>query len=262
MKISVIVPSYKPKEYLWKCLHSLTSQDFPKEEFEILIILNGCDEPYANRIKEFIATEMSGFHVFLHQTDESGVSNARNIGMKKAVGEWIAFVDDDDEISPSYLKELYKVSSRDTISISNVKCIHESEGNLFDDYLSNAYRKNQGNKDIRLIDIRSFMSTCWCKLIPTHIIQNRQFDTKFVNSEDALFMFMVSDQIKGFRLADSNAIYYRRVRSDSASRNKKKIFLLKNKIRVLIQFTRIYLSSPFQYNFLFFLTRIAAVVFK
>jgi len=260
VKISVIIPSYKPQDYLWECLRSLILQDFPKNEFEILIILNGCCEPYFNQIKAFTTAEMTGFNVSIHQTDESGVSNARNIGMRKATGEYIAFVDDDDKISPSYLTKLYEVSAPNIISVSNVKCFNESNGNFSDDYLSNAYLKNQEKKKVCLFDIRSFMSTACCKLIPAHVIRNRQFDTKFTNGEDSLFMFLISDKIKEYTLADSNAIYYRTIRSGSASRNKTKAFLFKNKMRLFLRFFCIYLSSPFKYNFLFFLTRIGAVL--
>jgi len=262
MKISIILPTYKPENYLWECLCSLISQDFPKEEFEILIILNGCNEPYLSHIKEFVATDMKDFHVSIYQVNESGVSNARNMGMQEATGEWITFIDDDDKISPAYLKELYKMASPDGIAICNVKCINESTGIFFDDYLSKSYLKNQGKENVRLFDVRSFMSTSCCKLVPVNVIKNRQFDTKFTNGEDALFMFLISDNIKRYMLADSHAVYYRRVRSGSASRGKTKAFLFKNKVRLFVSICRIYLTAPFRYNFLFFLTRIAATLFK
>jgi glycosyltransferase involved in cell wall biosynthesis len=262
MKISVIIPTYKPKEYIWECLYSLVSQDFPKEDFEILIILNGCCEPYLSNIKKFITVEMTGFNVSIYQTDESGVSNARNIGLNKAKGKWIAFIDDDDMISATYLKELYKVSSHDTISMSNIKVFKEYDKFFFDNYMSNMYQKNKFKSHINLLNIRSFMSTSCCKLIPIEIIKNRKFDTKFTNVEDALFMFLISDRIKRFTFSEDSAIYYRRIRSDSALNNKTKSFLRKNKVKVLIQFFYIYFSSPFKYNFWFFMTRIAAVLFK
>ena len=40
MKISVVVPTYKPKYYLWECLNSLKEQTFPVDDFEILLVLN------------------------------------------------------------------------------------------------------------------------------------------------------------------------------------------------------------------------------
>ena len=54
MKISVIIPTYKPKAYLWECLNSLCNQSFHFEDYEIIIVLNGCKEPYDSQINEFI----------------------------------------------------------------------------------------------------------------------------------------------------------------------------------------------------------------
>lgn len=55
MKISVIVPTFKPKDYLWECLDSLVAQTLAKDDFGVLIVLNGCLEPYRSEIKAYIA---------------------------------------------------------------------------------------------------------------------------------------------------------------------------------------------------------------
>ena len=85
MKISVIVPSYKPQAYLWECLDSIYAQSFPKTEYELVLVLNGCNEPYHTQIKEWL-TEHADLQAQCIQTDVPGVSNARNIGMKAARG--------------------------------------------------------------------------------------------------------------------------------------------------------------------------------
>ena len=54
MKISVIIPTYSPREYLWECLDSLCGQSFFRWDFEILLILNGTREPYYSFINEYI----------------------------------------------------------------------------------------------------------------------------------------------------------------------------------------------------------------
>ena len=41
MKLSVIIPSYKPGDYLWECLDSLCNQSLDGKDFEVLIVLNG-----------------------------------------------------------------------------------------------------------------------------------------------------------------------------------------------------------------------------
>ena len=74
MDISVIVPTYKPQYYLWECLDSLKAQTFPRSDFEILLVLNGCCEPYKSKIEEYLLMNMMR-NVRLIQTDQPGVSN-------------------------------------------------------------------------------------------------------------------------------------------------------------------------------------------
>lgn len=117
MKISVIVPTYKPMDYLWKCLDSLVAQTLLGSEWELLLVLNGCCEPWRTQIEKYIGSKMQGMNVVFVQTDTPGVSNARNIALDRARGEYIMFIDDDDYVSPQYLEELLKAASPDTVSL-------------------------------------------------------------------------------------------------------------------------------------------------
>ena len=54
MKLSVIIPSYKPGDYLWESLDSLCNQSLNGKDFEVLIVLNGCNKPFAVQIEEYI----------------------------------------------------------------------------------------------------------------------------------------------------------------------------------------------------------------
>lgn len=117
MKISVIIPTYKPQDYLWECLNSLVAQTFPKEDFEVILVLNGCCEPWKSNIQQYIDDRMQGMNVNYIQTDEGGVSNARNIALDCAKGDYVTFIDDDDFISPTYLEELYEKAAPDTVSL-------------------------------------------------------------------------------------------------------------------------------------------------
>lgn len=51
-KISVIIPTYAPKDYLWECLGSLENQTLSKDEFEVILVLNGEREPYESLIRK------------------------------------------------------------------------------------------------------------------------------------------------------------------------------------------------------------------
>ena len=111
MKISVIIPSYKPGDYFRVCLASLKSQTLSKDKFEVIIILNGCSEPWLSEVKALIENYARDVAIRLIQTGTPGVSNARNIGIDNAKGEYITFIDDDDYVSPRYLENLLFNSS-------------------------------------------------------------------------------------------------------------------------------------------------------
>ena len=117
MKVTVIIPTFKPKEYIWECLDSVANQTFPKDDFEVIIVLNGCCEPWKNDIDRYINQNMNGINVRFIQTDFPGVSNARNIALDNAEGQYVAFLDDDDFVSENYLSQLYEKASEDTISL-------------------------------------------------------------------------------------------------------------------------------------------------
>ena len=89
MKISVIIPTYRPQSYIWKCLDSLRNQSFQSEHFEIVIILNGCNEPFSTDIKKYLDKYFANYNVSFFQLDQPGVSNARNFAIKQSIGEYI-----------------------------------------------------------------------------------------------------------------------------------------------------------------------------
>ena len=117
MKVSVIIPTYKPQKYLWKCLDSLDNQTLAKDYFEVVLVLNGCKEPYDTQIKEYISKHNDLIINYI-QTDEGGVSNARNIGIDVAKGEYVSFIDDDDYVSPKYLQRLLENSSSTVVTMA------------------------------------------------------------------------------------------------------------------------------------------------
>lgn len=102
-EISVIIPMYKtPKLRLRKCLESLMTQTFT--DFEVLVIDDG-NEPGYEHIKE--EYEKADSRIAFVRQEHSGVSNARNLGLKLAKGKYISFVDSDDYVDNSFLEELH-----------------------------------------------------------------------------------------------------------------------------------------------------------
>jgi len=262
MKISVIIPTCQPGDYLYECLNSLKNQDFPFKDFEIIIILNGTQYPYEEKILNYAKTEMSGICVNCIYSGVTGVSNARNIGIENAAGEYILFVDDDDLISANYLKELYDNRVDNGVVVSNMKSFIYDVSSLFNDYLSNAYASNKETDPENIFKLRSFLSSSCAKLIPKELIFDSRFDSTVVIGEDSLFMFLLSDRIKTINLCrNSDVLYYRRVRPGSASGKKKSLFSRINlSCKLIAKYTIIYVKRITKYNFFLYLSRVAGSI--
>lgn len=262
-EVSIIIPTYKPGKYLSECLDSLLRQDFDSRRIEIIVVLNGCSEPYLTDITSYIKASGSTAIKLIH-TEESGVSNARNIGLSYATGNKVCFIDDDDWVSPNYISQLAGKCDDDfTIVEANVKAYDEITGNISDDYLTRAFEANNVDKQTSLFKARSFLSSSCCKIIPRSIIGERRFDCRFRLGEDSLFMATVSNKIKTIRTTTPDAIYYRRVRPTSASRkgiSRKDTFI--NSLRLSATYIKVFSHYPTQYNLLLFLSRIVATMLK
>ena len=261
MKISVIIPTYKPKEYLWECLNSLISQTLSKKTFEIIIVLNGCYNPWYLDIERYIHDSMHGMNVKFIHTSESGVSNARNIALREATGEFITFIDDDDYVSPEYLSELLRYSSSNFITIAKPLAFNDETKEQVSYPMTGVFLRNFMRGPQNFLSSRKFFSGPWMKLIPYQVIGERRFDRRFKNGEDSLFMFLVSDKIQYVNYTSESAIYYRRFREGSAVTIYRSLGnKLLNSIKLVIEYSRIYWRSPLNYNLVFYITRILGAI--
>lgn len=257
--ISVIIPTYLPGFYLRECLESIEKQTLPKQHFEVILVLNGERDPYFQSIEQLL--EKYTFTAFLYYTEKKGVSNARNLGIERAEGEYCCFIDDDDIISSNYLEEFNKLAAKDVLVVSNLMTFEGSLDNVGKDYLSVAFLKDNSSSSI--FSNRKFFSSSCAKLIPRELISNRRFDSAFELGEDALFMASISDKVTQIVKTRDDAVYYRRIRSESASRKKyNKYIILQNKLMLIKAYITIYLSNIQGYNLAFFLSRIVATVLR
>lgn len=258
MKISVIVPTYKPQAYLWECLDSIYNQTFPKSDYELVLVLNGCCEPYNSQFKDWLSKH-ADLQVQYFQTDEGGVSNARNIALDNVNGEYVTFIDDDDLISTAYLKELYEKATPDTVSLCYPYAFNDGKIEKQLPYgITDAYNYCIEHKYNKLSSmVRKYFSGPCMKLIPMSFIHDRRYDVRFKNGEDSLFMFLISDKIKKVAFTSKDAIYYRRFRENSAyTRSKTKMEIIANKMNMIKAYISIYLRKPQKFSLLFFITRL------
>ena len=109
---SIIIPVFNVKDYLEKCVQSVTSQSF--DNFEIIIIDDGSSDG-SEKICDKLAQNDNRIKI-IHKKNE-GVAVARNTGIAKAVGEYILFLDSDDTFSPNLLENISNKISKTNADI-------------------------------------------------------------------------------------------------------------------------------------------------
>jgi glycosyltransferase involved in cell wall biosynthesis len=113
--VSVIIPTYNREQFVAKAIESVLNQTF--QDLEIIVVDDGSTdqtrlvlEPYQDRIR------------FIYQ-DNAGASAARNTGVKAAKGEWLAFLDSDDEWTSGYLsKQIQKAGEVPSVCMQTSDC--------------------------------------------------------------------------------------------------------------------------------------------
>lgn len=98
--ISVVIPLYNKEASVERSLRSVLSQDY--DDFEIVIV----DDGSTDRSAEVVRAIKDKRIVFIQQ-ENGGPSKARNTGVKNAQGEWIVFLDADDELQTGALEHFY-----------------------------------------------------------------------------------------------------------------------------------------------------------
>ena len=111
-EISVIVPIYNSEKYLKACLDSLAVQTM--ENLEVLLIDDGSVDS-SRQICEMYCERYSCFHYYYKEN--GGLSDARNFGLERLRGKYIAFVDSDDYVEPDFLQAMWEQAKKDEVQI-------------------------------------------------------------------------------------------------------------------------------------------------
>lgn len=223
LSVSIIVPVYNVSLYIERCIKSVMAQTYPLKEC-ILVDDASPDDSIAISQKLIDSYEGKIRFLFLHHLRNQGLSAARNTGVKAATGDFIFFLDSDDEITPDCIEKLAKPIERDS-SIEMVVGNHQA----FPD------RPGLGHIILEeefgsLAEVRNcFFDNCvlpvvaWNKLISRHfLIDNGLFFKDGVKQEDILWSFHVVKYLQHlYVIPDTTYYYYLRPSSITTGTGKK-----------------------------------------
>ncbi len=196
--VSIIVPVYNVEDYIEKCLDSLVNQTL--EQLEVIIVDDGSTDKTSSIVDQYQKEYPLKFRV-IHKKNE-GVSIARNIGLEKATGEYIGFLDSDDWVNYDMYEKLYKkaievnadIVACDTLAIYPDKKVliksHIEETSKVHDLMLNAY------------------AVIWNKIYKREIISEIKFKEGMNFCEDVQFLYMIYPRIKKIGVIHENLHNY------------------------------------------------------
>ena len=215
--ISVIVPIYKVEKYLKKCVDSLLVQTY--KNLEIILVDDGSPDNCSVICDQYAL--MDSRVKVIHQKN-SGLSAARNTGIKIAKGEFIAFVDSDDYIAPNMYEEMFKLISRADaeLAICNVQKVDEKGKILDSDWTveSRVYDKKEIFQKLNGLNAVYYI-TAWNKLYRRELFSTILFPVGKIH-EDEFIIHEIFDKCN--RIVSTDSIYYFYLQRDGSIMSNRK----------------------------------------
>jgi hypothetical protein len=106
--VSVIIPAHNPGRYIEPCIRSILRQSLPRDQFEVVFVDDGSTDGTGKRLDR-LAREQPHVRV-IHIPASGGPGRPRNIGLETALGEYVQFLDADDELAPTALERLLRMA--------------------------------------------------------------------------------------------------------------------------------------------------------
>ena len=182
IRISVVVPTYKRPETLERCLDALVGQDFDAREFEIIVADDGDERRIADLVRRWtVKTGGAPSIQYVPVRGTQGPAGARNRGWRNALGQVIAFTDDDTMPRPNWLSEGWKAMAQGAAAAAGRVHVPLPEGEPTD------YQK-----DIKRMETCEFVTAnCFVRRQAMQAIGG--FDERFTSAwrEDSDLQFML-----------------------------------------------------------------------
>ena len=205
--ISIVVPIYNGENYIEDCLKSIVLQSYT--EWELLLIDNASTDDSLNRCRDYAAKD-DRIQVF-QQHHNMGVSAARNLGIEKARGDFITFIDIDDWIARDYLEKLLSVWKQTKAEM--VVCDYHK---AYDKDRENKMNQKQEYLDLREFTTEEYLEKyflkgnthCWGVLFERRLLDGIYFPKGMSIGEDMLFLLEVAQGAKKIVVTGYKGYYY------------------------------------------------------
>ncbi|WP_405332239.1 glycosyltransferase family 2 protein [Fibrobacter sp.] len=200
IKVSIIIPVFNAEQYLDNCIQSIVNQTFTN--IEIILINDGSTDRSIDIIE---AWKKKDARISCINQKNQGVTCARKNGVKAASGEWITFVDADDELPTNAIELMIIASKNNDVVIGHILIDHAWWN--FPQYNSTWSQKKY------MHDLLVKRSIHWgpvAKLIRKSLIDEFIFDIspKITNGEDFIFNIRIATKTNKIRIINNDVYHY------------------------------------------------------
>ena len=163
-KFSIVIPVHNVEKYLKKCLDSVKNQTF--KDYEVLVVDDGSTDKSKSIAKKYDIT--------LIESDHVGVSEARNMAIKKAKGDYIVFLDSDDWWDKELLEKLNE-SSKNNPDLIRYQIRTVTDKNEITNYSEEPFEGKRGEEAFELVTKFHFVDAACCYAIKRSYYEKENF---------------------------------------------------------------------------------------
>ncbi|MBR4618807.1 MAG: glycosyltransferase [Bacilli bacterium] len=166
-KFSVIIPVYNVEKYIKKCLDSVFNQSF--KDYEVIVVNDGTEDRSMDIVEKY--------DVNIINQKNSGLSSARNAGVKKSKGEYIIFLDSDDYWEEDLLKEI-ALSTKNNPDIVRFQIQEVQDNKTINKFNEESFENINGEEAFNRITKYHFVENAWCYAIKRKYYKEKSFSFK------------------------------------------------------------------------------------
>lgn len=214
---SIIVSVYNVEQYLVQCVESILIQSF--KSYEIILVNDGSTDGSPSICDKY---SIKYRNIKTIHKDNGGVSDARNVGIQQAIGDYILFIDSDDFIAENSLQIITNtIAEKPDVDVVFLKAIKYFEDGrkipLGDGYIkSNITSKSQREVFQHIATLPKYPGSSCTKLVRRNIIVgNNLYYEKGRTAEDLDWCMQLFLKAKSFNFCDFNYYFYRQQRQGS-----------------------------------------------
>lgn len=222
--VSVIIPCYNCVSFVRRAINSVLNQTF--QDYELLLIDNRSTDGTLQLLHSFL--EQYPSRIAIYSENKAGAPAARNHGLAMARGEWIQFLDADDELHPEKLaRQIELVQGRQTGVVIGNYIIEREQGRLRE----NRYGIKDPWKGLIVSDLGVTSSNMWKK---EDLVAVNGWNEDMTSSQEYELMFRLLKNGSTFLFDTSfSTTVHRKGNSVSRSTDKRKLTeILKNRIKL------------------------------